>query len=108
MEKTGDIEFLTPAPKSKDGTIPSTYSGEILIWWKKAEEWGNDIARWIDETGQKGTVLTLWEISNGDGTMGQEFHGLEGMIVRRALETLVKKGTAQIFGTGEEQGVKFF
>jgi hypothetical protein len=29
-------------------------------------------------------------------------------VLRRALDTLVKKGKAQVFGTDDQQGVKFF
>lgn len=38
-----------------------------------------------------------------------EFHGIDPYILRKALDILVKRGTAQIFGANEdERGVKFF
>lgn len=37
-----------------------------------------------------------------------DFHGLEPYIVKKALDTLVKKGQAQIFSVNNEEGVKFF
>ena len=70
----------------------------IIVLWRKHEEWGNLIYDWvcgpqgggtmangegqIDATGQKGSVLTLYEIEHGDLTVGQgellTLAGLEG------------------------------
>lgn len=78
------------------------------IWWRKPEEWAALIAAWVEETGQKGVVLTLYELVEGEATEKQEFYGLDVQVLRRALDTLVKKGKAQVFGTDDQQGVKFF
>jgi threonine dehydrogenase-like Zn-dependent dehydrogenase len=37
-----------------------------------------------------------------------EFHGLDPEILQKALQVLVKRGKAQIFGQEDQQGVKFF
>lgn len=37
-----------------------------------------------------------------------EFHGLDYDLLQKALNTLVKRGKAQIFGQEDSQGVKFF
>lgn len=37
-----------------------------------------------------------------------EFHGIDPLILRKALDVLVKKGSAQVFGSEDERGVKFF
>lgn len=119
-----------------------------VIYWRKPEEWANIIYEWvssthgdlvngladdddaqIDSTGQKNSVLTLYEISRGDLTTLQgenpanqvcaaemaclrtsaEFHGMEPTVLRKSLDILVKRGSAQVFGTtSEEMGVKFF
>jgi len=80
----------------------------VVVYWRKPEEWANAIYDWIDSTGQKNSVLTLYEISQGDMTTSQEFHGIDPTILRKALDVLVKRGSAQVFGTGNEMGVKFF
>lgn len=41
------------------------------IWWKGVEEWAELVAGWVEGTGQKGVVLTLYEITEGEGTLGQ-------------------------------------
>lgn len=121
MAEEGAVEW--------DGTSKST----AIVYWRNPEEWANAIYEWIDSTGQKGSVLTLYEISEGDLTVSQglslacffiyfllhgdgglmewgtEFHGIDPYILRKALDVLVKRGNAQIFGANEdERGVKFF
>ena len=58
------------------------------------------IAAWVEDTGQKGVVLTLYELVQSEATERQEFYGLDMRILQRSLTTLVKKGKAQVFGTG--------
>ncbi|KAA8895911.1 ESCRT-II complex subunit-domain-containing protein [Sphaerosporella brunnea] len=97
MAKEGQVDWIDESNKTG-----------VNVWWKKPEEWGSVIFDWIDSTGQKGSVLTLYEIAHGDLTTAQEFHGMEEGMLKKALGVLVKRGSAQIFGSGEEMGVKFF
>ncbi|KAI5288301.1 hypothetical protein KEM54_005313 [Ascosphaera aggregata] len=62
----------------------------------------------VDQTGQKKTVLTLYELIEGEGAISQEFHGMDPTVMRKSLNILVKNAKAQIFGSEDEQGVKFF
>jgi predicted ATP-dependent serine protease len=62
----------------------------------------------VDETGQKNVVLTLYELTESEATMSQEFHGMDPDLLQRAMGVLVKRGKAQVFGQEDEQGVKFF
>ncbi|KAK7754455.1 hypothetical protein SLS62_003475 [Diatrype stigma] len=78
------------------------------VYWKTPEEWAHDIEAWIEETAQKGVVFTLYELTEGEDTRGTEFHGLDPEILQKALQVLVKRGKAQIFGQEDQQGVKFF
>lgn len=97
---------------SKDGDERAEWLGPeksaAWIWWRKPDEWAALIANWVEETGQKGTVLTLYELTQGEATEQQEFYGLDTEVLQKSLSTLVKKGKAQVFGTDDQQGVKFF
>ncbi|POS87895.1 hypothetical protein EPUL_000403 [Erysiphe pulchra] len=93
---------------NSNGNTSDNNSGVFWIWWKNVEEWGETIADWVDETGQKNMVLTLYELIEGETTLSQEFHGLHSEILQRALAGLVKRGKAQVFGQEDQQGVKFF
>ncbi|EEP80966.1 conserved hypothetical protein [Uncinocarpus reesii 1704] len=78
------------------------------IWWRRPEEWAGVIADWVEETAQKNTVLTLYELIEGEATISQEFHGMDPDVLQKSLHTLVKRGKAQVFGSEDQQGVKFF
>ncbi len=90
------------------GTRGEKKRDEAWIWWKRPEEWAEVLAGWVDRTGHKGTVLTFWELLNGDAVRGEEWVGMEEEVLARSLGVLVKKGKAQVFGEEGERGVKFF
>lgn len=47
-------------------------------------------------------------VSEGGADRGIEFHGLDQELLLKALNVLVKRGKAQVFGQEDSQGVKFF
>ncbi|OAQ97683.1 hypothetical protein LLEC1_07335 [Akanthomyces lecanii] len=88
---------------------------------QEPEEWASLVEAYVEDTAQKGSVLTVYELSEGDGTRSTEremactdnganteLHGIDGEILRKALNILVKRGKAQIFGQEDSLGVKFF
>lgn len=102
------IDFMASPAGDHRAEWMSPEKNAVWIWWRKPDEWAALIAAWVEETGQKGVVLTLYELVEGEATENQEFYGLDMQVLRRALDTLVKKGKAQVFGTDDQQGVKFF
>ncbi|KAJ5899120.1 hypothetical protein N7495_003864 [Penicillium taxi] len=78
------------------------------IWWRRPEEWADAIGDWIDETGQRGAVLTVYELVEGETTESREFHGMDTDAMLKTLNVLVKRGKAQVFGSEGQEGVKFF
>jgi len=78
------------------------------VFWKRPEEWGDTVHSWIERTGQKGVVLTFYELLDGEATKGEDFHGMSAELFQRAMSVLVKRGQAQVFGSEDQQGVKFF
>ncbi|KAK9450361.1 ESCRT-II complex subunit-domain-containing protein [Limtongia smithiae] len=105
MVKKGDAEWVSGTDRSSAGKTTSA-----VIYWRRPEEWANIISDWIDLTGQKNAILTMYEISDGDLSYSQDFHGIDSSILRRALDVLVRRGLAQIMRSadGEEAGVKIF
>ena len=104
MRKEGRAEYVS----GEGGGAAATGGDVVFIYWRKPEEWGRLIERYVEETGQKGTVLTLYELVEGEGTRGAEFHGMDSDVLQKALQHLVKRGRAQVFGQDGSQGVKFF
>ncbi|KAI0113284.1 ESCRT-II complex, vps25 subunit [Daldinia grandis] len=107
MRKEGRAE---PVAAGKDGGSGNGGAGAgdvYWVYWRTPEEWAGLVEAWVDETAQKGAVLTLYELTDGEGTRGTEFYGLDSDLLQKALQVLVKRGKAQIFGQ-DQQGVKFF
>ncbi|KAK4111300.1 vacuolar protein-sorting-associated protein 25 [Canariomyces notabilis] len=100
------IDFLR-----KDGRAEYVNGGGgdlVWIYWRTPEEWAALVEAWVEATGQRGSVMTLYELVEGDATLGEEFHGLDQDLLLKALNVLVKRGKAQIFGQEDSRGVKFF
>ncbi|UNI22607.1 hypothetical protein JDV02_008479 [Purpureocillium takamizusanense] len=116
MRKDGRAEYLYSsgssggsASASVAGATASGREGDVvLIYWRKPEEWAAAVEAYVEETGQKGSVLTVYELTEGEGTRGTEFHGMDSEVLLKALNVLVKRGKAQIFGQEDSLGVKFF
>ncbi|KAH8809959.1 putative vacuolar protein-sorting-associated protein, partial [Hyaloscypha sp. PMI_1271] len=105
MWKEGRAEWVVD---DKGKTRGAGEGGEFWVWWRNVEEWAGLIAEWVDETAQKNTVLTLYELTESEATLSQEFHGMDPELLQKALSVLVKRGKAQVFGQEDQQGVKFF
>ncbi|KAG7286152.1 hypothetical protein NEMBOFW57_008456 [Staphylotrichum longicolle] len=110
LRKDGRAEYVSPPSSSSTANSSSAEGGGDIAWiyWRTPEEWAALVEEWVDATGQKGSVLTVYELVEGDGTVGAEFHGLDQELLLKALGVLVKRGKAQVFGQEDSQGVKFF
>ena len=43
---------------------------KLMIFWRKPSEWARMLYEWVDGSGQVDAVLTLYEIREGEVTMG--------------------------------------
>ncbi|TLS24636.1 hypothetical protein PpBr36_08109 [Pyricularia pennisetigena] len=108
MCKEGRAEYCSSGGGGSTAAAAAAGGDVAWIFWRSPEEWAQLIEGWVDETAQKGSVLTLYELVEGDGTLGTDIHGIDRDMLHRALQVLVKRGKAQIFGQEDSQGVKFF
>ncbi|KAI9040459.1 ESCRT-II subunit protein VPS25 [Aspergillus affinis] len=88
--------------------VDANHKSVAWIWWRRPEEWAGLVADWVDNTGQKNVVLTVYELLEGEATISQEWHGMDPDVMLRSLNVLVKRGKAQVFGGEGQEGVKFF
>ncbi|KAE8152134.1 ESCRT-II complex, vps25 subunit [Aspergillus avenaceus] len=82
--------------------------GVVWIWWRRPEEWAGLLVDWVESTGQKNVVLTVYELVDGEDSVSQEWHGMDTDVMMKSLNVLVKRGKAQVFGNEGQEGVKFF
>ncbi|CAK4032369.1 Hypothetical predicted protein [Lecanosticta acicola] len=105
------LEYMSQSGRTVD-FIPSASRSEqsntCWVYWRSIGEWADTIYGWVDDTGQKGAVLTVYELREGEGVIGREWEGVEEEFLRKVLNVLVKRGKCQVFGQEEGAGVKFF
>ncbi|KAL6892871.1 ESCRT-II complex, vps25 subunit [Trichoderma longibrachiatum] len=106
MRKDGRAEFVRAT--GGDAGAAGAAGDVVLLYWRKPEEWAALVEAYVEETAQKGSVLTVYELTEGENTRGTEFHGMDNQVLMKALNILVKQGKAQIFGSEDSLGVKFF
>lgn len=100
-ENGGRVEWIPTTQKNGQ-------SSTCYIYWRTPAEWADLIYAWVDETGQKGTILTLYELRESDAVSDKDWRDMEEDLLRKVLNVLVKRGKAQIFGQEETSGIKFF
>lgn len=89
-------EWIGAAPKKAAATAAAAADGDedtrgrFWVFWRKPEEWAGVLEAWVDATGQRGSVLTLYELAESDATANQEFHGIDAELLQRSLMVLVK------------------
>ncbi len=106
MAERGRVEWVdNSTTKRRDGKETRE---EAWVWWKTGEEWAMSVAQWVERTGQKNTVLTFYELLEGDATADAEWRGMPAELLQKALGVLVKRGKVSIFGEGDGLGVKFY
>eukprot|EP00056_Hartaetosiga_gracilis_P004550 m.76070 g.76070 ORF g.76070 m.76070 type:complete len:179 (-) comp11866_c0_seq4:142-678(-) len=99
LEKTGHIEW-------KDASRT-----ECALYWQSPIEWAEVIYKWACDVGQTDTVLTFFELLEGDTGAQAPFHGMDKYVFIKSLRQLEKEGRGEVFAAeeGEEiEGVKIF
>mmetsp|Transcript_35112 Transcript_35112/g.35747 ORF Transcript_35112/g.35747 Transcript_35112/m.35747 type:complete len:182 (-) Transcript_35112:120-665(-) len=81
----------------------------LVIMWKKPEVLAGDIYEWAQKHYYIDSVFTIYELLSGDEYQDSGFFGIDGMLFRKALETLERANKCVIFqgSSSNEDGVKF-
>jgi ESCRT-II complex subunit VPS25 len=104
----GGLRKVAKARPEGAGGDGDAEGGSCYIYWRQPSEWASVIEEWVERTGQKGVVLTLYEIAESDATRREEFWGMEERLLRKVVEVSSRRGRAQVFGSEGAEGVKFF
>ena len=54
-----------------EGEKETDEGGTYWIYWRTPEEWAGVLMDWVERTGQRGSVLTLYEIAEGEGSLAE-------------------------------------
>lgn len=72
----------------------SDTTSAYLVLWKNMDSWASLMLEWCETTNKLGQVVTLYELTNGDESIGWDFHGMPQGLAARCLRLLVKRGRA--------------
>ena len=80
-----------------------------VLSWHTIQDWAQLLHTWAVEAGLAGQLSTIYELRAGDATRGEEFHGLDGRLIKAALDLMVKQQlcTLIIVDSVDETGVKW-
>ncbi|XP_065165729.1 vacuolar protein-sorting-associated protein 25 [Atheta coriaria] len=78
------------------------------IYWHTLEEFANIIYSYITDSNSTQTVLTFYELTEGDEVQGQDFYKLAPEILIKVLKVLEDQGKCEMIMFDDNQGVKFF
>lgn len=81
----------------------------IFVWWKPLLEWASCLYNHMNDTGQTGTVFTIFELtSSNELGLPESLRNIDSSVMIRILRSMVKQGRTQlIMEDGEIGGVKF-
>jgi ESCRT-II complex subunit VPS25 len=99
LAATGHLEWVNKKAKER-----------ALVMWRSPAEWGALLHAWAVRTGNTDSMLTAYEVLEGDDTQTEEFHNLSLPMFRKAIAALANGGRAEIIDAEsmEEIGVKFY
>ncbi|CAB4255628.1 similar to Saccharomyces cerevisiae YJR102C VPS25 Component of the ESCRT-II complex, which is involved in ubiquitin-dependent sorting of proteins into the endosome [Maudiozyma barnettii] len=75
---------------ARDDMSDSTY----CILWKNLDSWASLMLEWFETTNKLNQVVTIYELTSGDESIGWEFHSMPDPLVSKCLNLLVKRGRA--------------
>ncbi|XP_030756389.1 vacuolar protein-sorting-associated protein 25 [Sitophilus oryzae] len=78
------------------------------IYWHTLDEWANMIYDCISSRGLQNSVLTLYELSQGEDVQNEEFYGIQHEVLVKALQILEKDRKCELILSDSDEGVKFF
>lgn len=98
IHKSGRAEYVD-AKKRDSG---------IFIYWQTPAEWAKLLYDYVDRTGQLGTVLTVYELTQLDDLAQSEpLKDIDSNLFEKVVDVLVKQGKAQVLrADGGIEGVK--
>ncbi|SCU80967.1 LAMI_0B04324g1_1 [Lachancea mirantina] len=67
-----------------------------FILWRSLDSWSALILQWFESSGKLNQVITLYELIEGDETLGCEFHGMDSMLMEKCLLRLRERGRASL------------
>jgi ESCRT-II complex subunit VPS25 len=91
------------------GTEKKGEKERFLVLTRTIPEWAALVYKYVDRTGQMGSVLTVHELLEGEETEKEDFYGMDRALFNRILGFLESHNQAKVFTASDPSraGVKF-
>ncbi|AQZ15540.1 VPS25 (YJR102C) [Zygosaccharomyces parabailii] len=71
-------------------------SPTYYIFWRSLDSWASLILQWFESAGKLQQVVTIYELTQGDESIGWEFHGMPEPLTAHCLESLCQRHRATL------------
>lgn len=71
-------------------------SSQFYILWRNLDSWASLILQWFESSGSLNQVVTIYELSQGDGTADWEFHGMPEPLIAYCIKPLCQRNRATL------------
>ncbi|KAJ8964971.1 hypothetical protein NQ314_004488 [Rhamnusium bicolor] len=108
LEHNVIISILSELQKTGNATPIDKGKNRWEIYWHTLEEWSSLIYEYISNRGMQNTVVTLYELVQGEDSTNEEFNGMQQDVLIKVLRALERERKCEVILDDDIQGVKFF
>ncbi|CCH61802.1 hypothetical protein TBLA_0F02630 [Henningerozyma blattae CBS 6284] len=76
--------------------IKTKNSRTFYIFWKNVDSWASLILQWFETTTKLNQVVTVYELTQGDESIGWEFYGMPEPMMIHCLKPLLARNRATL------------
>jgi ESCRT-II complex subunit VPS25 len=76
--------------------VPAGEKKAVKLIWRRPEQWADIFTEWATRTSFKNTVLTFWELREGDCTLNEPFHLMDMGVMRQTFDLMEKQNRAKV------------
>jgi ESCRT-II complex subunit VPS25 len=92
--------------------LPPDQKTAVKLIWRRPEQWADIFTEWAARTSFKNTVLTYWELREGDCTLNEPFHLMDMDVMHQTFELMQRQKRAKVMAGPspdkfDEYAVKF-
>ncbi|XP_056641410.1 vacuolar protein-sorting-associated protein 25 [Diorhabda sublineata] len=108
LEQDVIISILSELQKSGNAAPVDKSKNRWEIYWHTLEEWASIIYDSICDRGMQNTVVTFYELTQGDDVTDLIFFGMNQDVLIKALRVLENERKCELILEDDIQGAKFF
>lgn len=82
--------------KAVSTDVKTKDTSTFFMFWKNVDSWASLILQWFETSAKLNSVVTVYELCQGDETMGWEFHDMPEQMLIICLQPLCARNRATL------------